>query len=260
MRRHGSHSRKRGQVALLMTLTIIPMVGLLGLVSDLGYMNYIKQSAQAAADSAVMAAIAEFHATVAGSNYTCTQTGVVCGSAYQCPTNITTPQNAVQTACLYAGQNGFQATGNQNVLVDSNIGSTPPPTASGLNSASWWITVRVSQKVPQLFSAVIGNYTGLVAARATAAVTPAQDCIYALDPSASGAYYQNGNTNVTVNCGLYVNSSNSTAMYNNGNSTLSATEYDRSVRRFACAFALLFLGRVQPGGLQRAPQSGRRQQ
>jgi len=171
MRRHGSHSRKRGQVALLMTLTIIPMVGLLGLVSDLGYMNYIKQSAQAAADSAVMAAIAEFHATVAGSNYTCTQTGVVCGSAYQCPTNITTPQNAVQTACLYAGQNGFQATGNQHVLVDSNIGSTPPPTASGLNSASWWITVRVSQKVSQLFSAVIGNYTGLVAARATAAVT-----------------------------------------------------------------------------------------
>ena len=221
-----SRKKQRGQIALLMTFTIVPMIGLLGMVSDLGYMNYIKQSAQAAADSAVLAALNQFHSTVAGSTYTCTQTGVVCGSSYQCPTNITTPSNAVQTACLYAKQNGFQATGNQNVLVDSNIGSSAPATAPGVNSASWWIEVRVSQRVNQLFSAITGNTTGLVSARATGAVTPAKDCIYALDPNGSGAYYQNGNTNVTANCGLYVNSSNALAMYNSGNSTLSATEYD----------------------------------
>src|SRR5579862_9739315 len=106
--RRSPHSRQKGQVALLMTFTIVPMVGLMGLVTDLGYMNYIKQSAQAAADSAVLAALNQFHSTVAGSTYTCTQSGVVCGSAYQCPTNITTPSNAVQTACMYAKQNGFQ--------------------------------------------------------------------------------------------------------------------------------------------------------
>src|SRR5207249_2319035 len=140
-----------------------------------GYMHYVKKSAQTAADAAVMAAISRFHSDVGGSTYTCDQTGVSCGTSYRCPTDLTVASNARDTACMYAKQNGFQATGNQNVLVDSNVGTSPPSTAPGLNAAAFWISVRVSQKVPQLFSAVTGNANGLVSARATAAVTPAKD-------------------------------------------------------------------------------------
>ena len=106
------------------------------------------------------------------------------------------------------------------VVIDSNVGSTLPPTAAGVNSAAFWVTARVSQTVPQLFSAVMGNTSGKVAARATAGLNPAKDCIYVLDPSASGAYYQNGSTTVTSACGIYVNSNSATAMTNSGNSTL----------------------------------------
>jgi Flp pilus assembly protein TadG len=218
---------RRGQATLLVTFSLVPMVGLLGLATDLGYMHYVKQSAQAAADSAVLAAVSRFHSDVSGSSYTCNQAGVICGSSYSCPPTLTTAANAIQTACLYAKQNGFTASGNQNVLVDSNTGSTPPATVSGVTSAAFWISVRVSQRVPQLFSIVTGNTTGLVSARATAAVVPAKDCIYAMDPSSAGAYYQNGNTTVTSACGIYVNSNNAQAMYNSGGSSiLSASEYD----------------------------------
>ena len=127
---------------------------------------------------------------------------------------------------MYAKQNGFTASGNQNVLIDSNVSSTPPASAAGVNSAAYWITVRVSQKVPQLFSVVTGNTSGLVSARATGAVSPAKDCMYALDPASDASYYQNGSTSVTANCGLYVNSKSSLALSNSGNSNLSATEYD----------------------------------
>ena len=215
-----------GQATLLMTLTLIPMVALVGLVTDLGYMHYLKKSAQAAADAAVLAAVAEVHANVGGSSFTCDMIGVTCKSSYSCPSDITTATNAVDVACLYAKVNGFTSKSPQSVVIDSNVGSTLPPTAPGVSSAAFWVTARVSQTVPQLFSAVMGNTSGIVAARATAGLNPAKDCIYVLDPSVSGAYNQNGSTNVTSACGVYVNSTSATAMTNSGNSTLSASEYD----------------------------------
>jgi len=51
--RYGAHKRDKGQVLIMVTLALVPMIGMLGLVTDLGYMNYVKKSAQAAADSAV---------------------------------------------------------------------------------------------------------------------------------------------------------------------------------------------------------------
>jgi hypothetical protein len=110
------------------------------------------------------------------------------------------------------------------VIITSGV-SFPPPTTSGLTSGSWWITARVVQNVPQLFSAVLGNTMGTVAARATAAIQPGLGCVYALDPSAPGSYYQNGSTTFTANCGILVDSSDPAAMYNSGNSVVNATSY-----------------------------------
>jgi hypothetical protein len=65
----------------------------------------------------------------------------------------------------------------------------------------------------------------MVAARATAAVQPGMACVYALDPTASGAFYQNGNTQFSSACGIYVNSNNaSAAMLGNGGALLQASQ------------------------------------
>jgi Flp pilus assembly protein TadG len=58
-------SRHRGQVLLMVTLTLIPLFGMLGLVTDIGYMQFVKMSAQTAAEAAAQAAIISYHETVA---------------------------------------------------------------------------------------------------------------------------------------------------------------------------------------------------
>ena len=188
---------RRGQAMLLLTIGMIPMIALLGLVTDIGYMLYVKKGAQKAADAAAISAISRFHSEVGGSVFLCSgSTGLTpCVSNYQCPAGLTTATNAVESACLYAKQNGFwpwksdNTPSNQNVLIDTNTASSvaPPPMAPQIHSAGYYVSVRVAQKVPQLFSAVFGNQFGTVAARATGAVTPAQACIYVLDPTAAAA-------------------------------------------------------------------------
>src|SRR5215471_1701232 len=215
-------AKRRGQVVLMVTFMLVPMIAMVGLVTDIGYMRYLQRSAQKAADAAVLAAVANYNATNTGSVFTCgsgsTAPSWVCNNPtpYSCPGGLTSANNPVEDACLYAQQNGFDpvAGSKKNVTISSDVNpssSNPIPTAHGINNGAWWITARVTQQVPSLFSAVSGNMSGLVAARATAAIQPGIACIYALDPTASGAYYQNGSTNFNANCGIYVNSNNSTA-------------------------------------------------
>jgi hypothetical protein len=231
-----SRSNKcRGQVVLLVTVAMIPLVAMAGLVTDLGYMRYLHRSAQKAADAAVLAAIASYNAGYAGTVYTCgagsTAPGWVCNNPtpYSCPGGLTSATDPVADACMYAQQNGFNpvAGSKQSVTVTSDVSpsvANPIPTAHGINAGAWWITARVAQNVPSLFSAVLGNASGLVVARATAAIQPGIACVYALDPSASGSYYQNGSTAFNANCGIYVDSNNSSAaMLGNGGASINAS-------------------------------------
>lgn len=222
--KHLSPGKRKGQALILATLMLVPMLGIVGLVTDLGYMHYVQKSAQAAADSAALAAVYRFNHTMAGSAFTCS-VGWMCNQpAKPCPPALATATNPIESACLYAGKNGFStANPRQSVTIESQATPTVP-TAPGLGGVGWWITVRVRQTVPQLFSAVLGNPTGRVTARASAAVQPGLGCVYALDPAASGAFYQNGATKFQSACGIYVNSSHPTsAMLGNGGATLEAS-------------------------------------
>jgi hypothetical protein len=125
---------------------------------------------------------------------------------------------------MYAQKHGFNGS-NQWVTYQAGVGSTPP-TAPGTGTAAYWVTYRVVQRVPQLFSAVLGNSSGLVAARSTAAVQGASDCIYALNPHTSGAVSVGGTASLLSSCGIYIDSDSSTALGTNGGGLLSATEYD----------------------------------
>jgi Flp pilus assembly protein TadG len=213
---------------MMVTLAMIPMFGLIGLVTDFGYMHFIKMSAQTAAEAAARAAIIDYHATVGGASPTCGTAGVVCSSSpSSCPPNIATAANPIEHGCLYAQQHGFNYSTNPKQWVTYQAGvNSVPPTAPGMAHASYWVTFRVIQKVPQLFSAVLGNTSGLVAARSTTAVIGATDCVYALNPTASGAVSLGGTASLIANCGLFVDSINPCAISTNGSSTLSASEYD----------------------------------
>ena len=122
-------TNRRGQVLLMVTFALIPMVGMIGLVTDIGYMRYVQRSAQKAADAAVLAAIAHYKATQTGSVFTCgsgsSAPSWVCNNPtpYNCPGGLTAASNPVDDACLYAQQNGFNPTSGsrQNVAISSGV-------------------------------------------------------------------------------------------------------------------------------------------
>ena len=69
-----ARSHRRGQAVIMVSVGVTFLMGILGLVVDVGWGYYRKQVAQAAADSAVMAAMA---ATGTGT-IACGVGGVVC--------------------------------------------------------------------------------------------------------------------------------------------------------------------------------------
>jgi hypothetical protein len=218
-----SPGQRKGQALLLVTTAIVPMIALVGLVADVGYMYYIKNSAQAAADSAALAAVYRYQRTIAGKATSCASYSWICLSDWSCPATLTSASNPTETACLYAKQNGFDpADAKKSVSITSNVTATLP-TAPGVGGAAYWITVRVRQSVPQLFSAVMGNTDGTVVARASAAFNPGLGCVYALDPTAPASFTQNGSTQFKAACGVYVNSNDPAAMLGVGGATLQTS-------------------------------------
>jgi hypothetical protein len=165
-----SREKRRGQILVMVTLALFAMCGMLGLAVDLGWSYFVKKSAQAAADAAAMAAVGA--ATGSGSPlkpFTCGTGNVAC---LPTPTTCLKPNPGstnIDKGCLYAERNGFVVggkNGRQNVLMQADV-TSPPPTVPGVQ-VQYWVTARVSETIPQLFSAILGNTSGITSARATA--------------------------------------------------------------------------------------------
>ncbi|MCE5307146.1 MAG: pilus assembly protein TadG-related protein [Acidobacteriales bacterium] len=155
----------------MVTVALFAMCGLLGLAVDFGWAFFVKKAAQAAADAAALAAATESLRTV-GVNGTYVCGGNVPCSPAQCNATNTNNSDAFGVGCKYALRNGFTSggkNGRQEVTIVAGT-SPPPPTAPGVMSVYYWVTVRATEQIPQLFSSVLGNTLGTVSARATAAV------------------------------------------------------------------------------------------
>jgi Flp pilus assembly protein TadG len=216
---------ERGQALLMVTLASVAMFGALGLAVDLGWAYYVRTSAATAADSAALAAVQWANDAIlsSGGTYTCGTNGIVCNtSATACPSSPGS-STSIGAGCLYAQANGFSASGNQNVTMQSNAGSTPP-TATGITNVQYWVTARVSQRIPQLFSAILGKQHALVSARSTAAVVGGitGGCVYVLHPTAAGAMTVTGTATLTAPCGIWVNSNNTRALQVTGSACVNA--------------------------------------
>ena len=130
------------------------LFGSLGLVVDVGWAFFRREAAQTAADSAAQSAAAAAYLSAGGGSINCSVTNVACYSTeYECPSTLTTAANNIQAGCLYAKENGFTTAGRQKVTFLSGAGT--PATATGA-PMSYWVIVRVSERIPQLFSAVLG--------------------------------------------------------------------------------------------------------
>jgi Flp pilus assembly protein TadG len=196
--------RRSGQIIIFATLSLFLLFSVMGLAVDLGYSYYVKVSAQNAADAAAAAAIkyADSHGS------TCV-TNIACNSAYTCPSDIGTVDSAFKAGCAYANSNGY--THGVTLIANNNT----PTYAPGV-SASLWIQANVAQSVTHPFLYWAGFHSGTVETASTSAITtaPNSSCIYVLDSgNTSGALTVSGSALLkALGCGVYVNSSSSTAI------------------------------------------------
>jgi len=184
MRRMNYNSGRRGQVVIMVTFSLLLLCGMLGLVVDLGWGYFNRRSAQLAADAAALAAVRAARALAPTDTLRCGENGVECAAT---PVDCSTLGSGnLASACLYAARAGFDA-GNplNSVTVQASDRSNPPtvaeacgqggamvrhPPTAGCVDTHYWVTVRVSRRIPQLFSAILGNRELTAGARATAAM------------------------------------------------------------------------------------------
>jgi len=209
---------KRGQALVMITFSAVFIFAILGLVVDIGWAHFRQRAAQAAADGAALAAVANV-ALSSPCNPVCGTNNVACQTATTCPSSISDPPpNNLQAGCLYAKTNGFANGGSQTVSMSGNVTSL-----TGV-STRYWAKATVAETETQLFSAVLGNRFLNTGASAVAAMTPGSNggCIYVMDASGSSVTFS-GSPLVQSACGIYVNSSSSSAILGSGSPTIKTT-------------------------------------
>jgi hypothetical protein len=150
----------------MVTLSLLAMCGLMGLAVDLGWAFYVRRSAQAAADAAALGATRaalQSNLSIDCVSFGCSATPISCDT-------VPETKLALFFGCSYAQRNGFTPgghNGKQTVTIQASTGN--PVSAPGVSSM-YWVTVRVTETVPQLFSAIMGHPVATVSARATGAL------------------------------------------------------------------------------------------
>jgi hypothetical protein len=203
--RRRSFGAERGQAIIFVTMSLVPMLGIVGLVVDFGFAEWRKEACKSAAQSAALAGVM---AAQAASNYP-TQGNTAC------PAVLNTPANPIQAACLYAQQNGFTnggKNGKQSVTVAANTSGSP---VAGV-SPNYWLSVTVSENEAMTFSAVLGRLWGSVSSVSAAGAFnggAGGGCFYV------NAVVASGTASLKSGCGVYVNGSVSMS----GNASITTT-------------------------------------
>ncbi len=181
------------------------LFGLLGLTVDAGWAYWRREAAKTAATAAASGTV-----SASGSNTPTTQ------ALTNCPSSLDTTK-AWNVGCDFAAKNGFtNGVNNRTVAIQIGSGASGIP-VSGANPNKYWVSSTVTEKIPTLFSWVLGKSSMTVSARSTLGVYSASGggCMYVLDGSASKALNVSG-TNFSTGCGVYVFSTAADGAYASG--------------------------------------------
>ena len=188
------HRRQRGSIAILGTLTMTALFGMLGLTFDAAYLYHLRRNAQMAADAGAKAGSIELQ-------------------------NGSSNDTIKDQVKAEIGTNGF-TDGTNGVTVTVN----KPPVGGGWAGNANAVQVIVKQTVPTSFMQVLGLANAQVVAESVGGKQSGTNCIYALNPTVDHAISISGNSStINANCGVMDDSSASHAFSVSGGATFSAT-------------------------------------
>ena len=200
-------NRRRGAVAALVAICMVPLIGVMAIAIDGGLMLAARRRAQTVADAAAYSAACQL-----STNSTTDPTGL----------DINGKARAVAVANTKA--NGFNNDGATN-KVEINI---PPkinlPKSSPYEGLPGYVEVIITTIQPRYFGAVLGSGSTNVGARAVARVSgsssSAPPSVLLLNSNKSQALSLSGGTTFTTESTIQVNSSSSTGTSLRGSSTI----------------------------------------
>jgi hypothetical protein len=183
-----------GAVAVYVALTIPLFLGAAGLAVDATSWYRAKRNIQSGADAA----------------------------AYAAAINIAR-QGLSQAPDLDAVHAAANDAAGRNGVSDPVTIHTPPLSGIAVGD-SQSVEVIASEPAPLYFTRLFLSSVPQITARAVAKAVVADACVWALNPTASGALTVSGTADVNLSCGVQVNSNDpSAALYQTGSSCLSAT-------------------------------------
>lgn len=180
-----------GQALVLVALGLMVLLMMAALGVDVGYLHLQKQQMQKAADAAAIAG----------------------ATAY-----------SYNGEFQVAAQHDAAANGFTNGVNGVSVQVHNPPQTQGdpFLGNSHYVEVIIAQQQPTFFMRIAGLGMVNVSSRAIAnAQGISQGCIYALDPTDDKTLLLDGGVTVQSTCSIYVESSSSDGLHENGNSTVS---------------------------------------
>ena len=175
---HKVTPHRRGAILPLVALSLVGIMGLMVLAIDVGSLQLQRRMAQTAADAGATAGAHEIYR--------------------QQPDDSVPASVHSETT-----RNGFTH-GANNVTVTVHHGPDSGPHAGD----DQYVEVRISRPITTFFGAILGRSSVTIDVRSVAGiVSPAENCIYTLDPDDTKALNVSGaTTRLNADCGLQVNS------------------------------------------------------
>ena len=197
--RSESEHGQSGSATVIAAFGMVAIMGMLSLAFTVGQMRYQQRGLQRLADTAAVASVLEIPYCAGSSN--CTVMRNAATSALS--------ENGVTASNVVMNCGAIPATG---LTVEINA----PPCGQGskdpYNGKAGNVEVYVSQPQASVFAGTMGLGPTTLTARAEAAATGNTNCIYALDPTGSGALTVGAGASITSPCGVVVESSSSSAV------------------------------------------------
>ena len=196
-----SKKRRRGAVAVVVTICLIPLIGVMAFAFDGGMMLAARRRAQTVADAASYSTACQLSANLTTD-----------------PTGLDVSGKARTVAFANAKANGFSNDGTTST-VTVNI---PPLSGDNIGEAGYAEVIVVAiQK--RTFSAIFGSGTLNISARSVSRINLASPpSILLLEPTASQALTLAGGSTLTTQSIIQANTTSSSGTQLSGASTLTA--------------------------------------
>ena len=203
-----SKFRRRGSVAVVVTVCLIPLIGVMAMAIDGGFMIASKRRTQTVADASAHAAACRLYANLSTD-----------------PTGLDVNGTARAAALLTAAANGFNNDGTTNTIT---VNIPPSPLSNLFKTRPFYAEVIAVSKQPRYFGSIFGSGTMAISARSVArgmaggAQAYSNASIVALNSNLGSSLLVSGGAKLTTQSTIQVDSSNAQAALVSGGATLTA--------------------------------------